>query len=50
MVNAEFVGELPGRQEVIAVVTKDSVESLGLTEGREANVIIKATNVLLDVD
>jgi len=49
-VNAEVVVELPGGQEVVAVVTISSVKSLGLREGMDACAIIKASNVLLGVE
>lgn len=49
-VNAEVVLELPGGQEVVAMVTKSSVHALGLAVGSEAHAIIKASNVMLGVD
>lgn len=49
-VSAEVVIELPGGDQVTSVVTKDAVTSLGLTEGKAAYAIIKASNVLLGVD
>jgi molybdopterin-binding protein len=49
-VNAEVVIELPGGTEVVAVITKTSVESLGLQTGKEAYAIIKASNVMVAVD
>ena len=50
MVNAEVVIELPGGQEIIAVVTKTSEQSLGLSVGKEAYAIVKAASVMLGVD
>jgi molybdopterin-binding protein len=50
MVNSEVVIELPGGQEVVAIVTKNSVESLGIAVGKEAYAIVKASNVMLGVD
>jgi molybdopterin-binding protein len=50
VVNTEVVVELPGGLEVVAVVTKTAVESLGLAKGKEAYAVIKATNVMLGVD
>jgi molybdopterin-binding protein len=44
------VVELAGGQEVVSVVTKTSVHSLGFAVGKEAYVIIKATSVMLGVD
>ena len=49
-VNSEVVLTLPGGQEVVAVVTKRSAESLGLEEGREVTALVKASNVMLAVD
>lgn len=46
-VNDEVVVELPGGQEIVAVVTKSSVESLGLTKGGDVYAVIKASNVIL---
>lgn len=34
-------------QEVVAVVTRDSVQRLGIREGDEAQAVIKATDVML---
>ena len=50
MVNSEVVVELPGGQEVVAIITKTSVQSLGLAVGKEAYAIVKATSVMLGVD
>ncbi len=49
-VNAEVVLELPGGQEIVAVVTLSSVKSLGLSEGGKACAIIKASSVMLGVE
>ena len=50
MVNAEVALALPGGQEVVAVVTKNSVQRLGLAVGKEAYAVVKATSVMLGVD
>jgi molybdopterin-binding protein len=50
VVNSEVVIELPGGQEVVAIVTKTSVQSLGLAVGKDACAIVKATSVMLGVD
>ena len=50
MVNSEVVVELTGGQEVVAIITKNSVQSLGLAVGKEAYAIVKATSVMLGVD
>jgi molybdate transport system regulatory protein len=49
-VNAEVVIELSGGDQITSIVTKDAVEALGLTEGKSAYAIIKASNVLIGVD
>ncbi len=49
-VNSEVTIELAGGQQVVAMITKSSAESLGLTEGRPAYAVIKATNVMIGVD
>jgi molybdopterin-binding protein len=49
-VNDEVVIELPGGIEVVSVITKSSAASLGLSVGKEAYAIIKASSVLLGVD
>lgn len=47
VVNDEVVLALPGGQQVVATVTRESVESLGLAPGVEAFALVKATSVLL---
>jgi molybdopterin-binding protein len=46
-INDEVVVELPGGQEIVAVITKTSVKHLGLSKGKDALVVIKASNVML---
>ena len=36
-----------GGQEIVAAITRGSAEGLGLQEGSEATVIIKATEVMI---
>lgn len=50
LVNDEVVVELPGGQEVVAVITKTSAKSLGLREGKDVFAVIKASSVMLAVD
>lgn len=50
MVNAEVTVELPGGDEVISVITKESCEAMGLAEGKDVYAVIKATNVMIGVD
>lgn len=49
-VNTEVVVELSGGQEVVAMVTKASVQSLGLQVGGDVHAIVKASNVMLGVE
>ncbi len=49
-VNSEVSVELPGGTEVVAIITKASVDSLKLAEGKEVYAVIKASNVMIAVD
>lgn len=49
-VNSEVTLELPGGARVVSMVTKASVETLGLAVGQPAYAVIKASNVMLAVD
>jgi molybdopterin-binding protein len=49
-VNSEVVFELAGGQEVVSVITKHSVESLGLKVGGQAYAVIKASEVMIGID
>ena len=49
-VNDEVVVELPGGQEVVAVITKTSVRNLGLGNGKDVFAVIKASSVMLAVE
>jgi molybdate transport system regulatory protein len=49
-VNGEVVIELAGGKSVAAIVTNDSVKSLGLKEGIKACALIKASHVILAVN
>jgi molybdopterin-binding protein len=46
-VNSEVIIELPGGIEIVSVITKSSVERLGLEEGKEAWAVVKASNVMI---
>lgn len=46
-VNAEVVLRLEGGTELAAIVTRDSVDALGLKPGAEASALFKASHVLL---
>lgn len=44
------VVRLNGGQEVVAAITKDSAESLGLAVGDSVTAVIKATEVMIGRD
>lgn len=46
-INSEVELALPGEKRIVAVITNESVENLGLTSGREAYAIIKAPLVII---
>jgi len=48
-VMAEVVVDIGGAQ-VVAAITKDSAERLGLEEGKQVTAIIKATDVMIGVE
>jgi molybdate transport system regulatory protein len=49
-VNGEVIIELAGGKSVAAIVTNDSIKSLGLKEGAKACALIKASHVILAVN
>ena len=49
-VNSEVILELPGGTLITSIITKESVETLGLKEGKEAYAVIKASNVMIAID
>ena len=49
-VNDEVTLELPGGQQIVAVVTQGSSASLGLAPGAEAFALIKASSIILVAD
>lgn len=50
LVAAEVVVEVAPGVEVVSVITKHSVESLGIKAGSEVKVMVKATSVMLVTD
>ena len=48
-VMAEVTVDVDG-QQIVSAITRSSAERLGLTEGQEVSVFIKATEVLLGVE
>ena len=49
-VNAEVAVEIAPGLEVTSIITKKSCETLGLEVGKEAHVIIKASNVMIGTE
>ncbi len=49
-VNSEVILELPGGAQVVAIITKESAENLGLAVGKQAYAVIKASSVMIAVD
>lgn len=49
-VNAEVIIRTSGGEAIVSIVTKESVESLGLVEGKEVYAVVKASNVMVAVD
>jgi molybdopterin-binding protein len=49
-VDSEVIVELAPGIEVVAIITKQSAEKLGLHSGAKAYAIIKASNVMIGVD
>ena len=49
LVNGEVVIELPGGKSIAAVVTNESIQSMGLKEGASSCALIKASHVILAV-
>ena|ERR1017187_8999074 len=48
-VNSEVEIKLPGGTPIVASITKESVNALGLKAGDRVNAIVKASNVLMGV-
>lgn len=50
VVNDEVIIELPNGMEITSVITKSSVQNLGLEIGKEAYAVVKASNVMIAVE
>ncbi|MBN2323740.1 MAG: TOBE domain-containing protein [Spirochaetes bacterium] len=46
-VNTEVTVELSGGTEIVAIITKRSAETLGLSSGGSVMCVIKASNVMI---
>jgi molybdopterin-binding protein len=49
-VDSEVIVEIAPGIEVVAIITKESAQKLGLKPGAKAYAIIKASNVMIGVD
>jgi molybdopterin-binding protein len=49
-VNSEVILEVAPGIQVVSIITRQSAETLGIAEGKEAYAIIKASNVMVAVD
>ena len=49
-VNSEVVIVTAGGEEIVSIITRESVESLELKEGKEVYAVVKASNVMVAVD
>jgi len=49
-VNSEVVIQLPGGQEIVSIITRNSAETLGLSVGKDAYAVIKASEVMIAAD
>ncbi|MDR3629506.1 MAG: TOBE domain-containing protein [Desulfocapsaceae bacterium] len=48
MVMAEVTLEIASGVDIVSVITTNSVERLGLAVGREVEVVVKATSVMIN--
>jgi molybdopterin-binding protein len=49
-VNTEILLELPGGDQVVSIIFKESAKKLDLKSGKTVYVAIKASNVMIAVD
>lgn len=49
-VNSIVILELSGGEEIVSVITNESVERLALAQGKPAYAMIKASNVMIAID
>jgi len=49
-VNTEVIVELPGKIEIVSIITKESAQNLKLAKGKAVYAVIKASSVMIAVD
>lgn len=49
-VNTEVNLQLPGGETIVAVITTEAADNLGLENGKEAYAVIKASSIMVGVD
>lgn len=49
-VNTEVLIELPGGEQITAIITRESAQNLNLAENQPAYAVIKANQVIVGVD
>jgi molybdopterin-binding protein len=49
-VNSEVIITIGDGTELVSIITKESVDNLGLKVGKEVYAIIKASNVMIAID
>ena len=49
-VTTEVIVDVGGGQTIVSSITTTSAEELGLAEGKDVHVIVKASNVMLGTD
>lgn len=49
-INSEIVIKTASGEEIVSVITKESVDSLELSVGKEVYAVIKASNVMVAVE
>ncbi|HBF41711.1 MAG TPA: transporter [Anaerolineaceae bacterium] len=49
-VNSEIIIETALGETIVSIITRDSVENLGLEVGKEVYAVVKASNVMVAVD
>ncbi len=49
-VNSEVILEIAGGVDIVAIITRESVQNLKLRKGKQVYAIIKASNVMIGID